>query len=148
MMKLGMSDAQDHDAVPHPSKTNPEFTGRVALITADLETFGRLDHAYNNGGTFQSWGLRGCRRPMPTSTHGQPGQRFERFASRDLTWNGKTAPSSFLHRPLDITRGSSEVGLFTHSNVPKENAMPVKLSAEVIRLIDGRNFARLADAAR
>jgi hypothetical protein len=24
--------------------------------------------------------------------------------SRDLTWNGKTAPSSYLHKQLDITR--------------------------------------------
>ena len=31
-----------------------------------------------------------------------------------------------------------------HSSVPKENAMPAKLSADVIRLIDGRNFAHLA----
>jgi hypothetical protein len=27
--------------------------------------------------------------------------------------------------------------------VPEENAMPAKLSADVIRLIDGRNFARM-----
>ena len=31
-----------------------------------------------------------------------------------------------------------------HSSVPKENAMPAKLSDDVIRLIDGRNFAHLA----
>jgi len=31
-----------------------------------------------------------------------------------------------------------------HSNVPKENTMPAKLSTDIIRLIDGRNFAHLA----
>jgi hypothetical protein len=42
----------------------------------------------------KSGGIREC---IPN--HGTQG-----VISRDLIWNGKTAPSSFLHKQLDITQ--------------------------------------------
>ena len=48
-------------------------------------------------------------RPMVCFVNIASVDRILNSSSRDSTWNGKTAPSSYLHKQLDITLNGSQL---------------------------------------